>query len=355
MGNTNTNIIFLGDISLNNGYRDMKSPFKNLIHEFAKTDWVVGNLESLLKGDEGFDLKKKPYLYSEEKAFSHLLSLKLNLVSTAHNHVFDNFDSGYNKTINFLEANNIDYIGSSYKRKKNNFLIEKNICNKSFTFLNYCHPDTNYNKKNTTNINLSIYDNKQIIQDIEKSKKESNYIILLLHWGGISDYGYFPSKYQVTDAKSFIDAGADVIMGHHSHCIQPIQYYKNKPIIYSLGNFCFDTIISHNKEHAIRKSGNEGLVVKILFTDNDINLKIIGIKNKGLLLHISKKVFFKILLLNNFFKLFYRFDFIYDLNRFYLKHIEPKIFYIEQSEKNMWQMVISFRISKIIRFIKFKK
>lgn len=354
MGNTNPNIIFLGDISLNNGYRDVKTPFKNIIHEFAKTDWIVGNLESFLKGDEGFDLNKKPYLYSEEKAFLHLLSLKLNLVSTAHNHVFDNFDSGYNETIKFLKANNISYIGSSYKGKKNNFLTKKKIYEKSFTFLNYCHPDTNYNKKNTTNINLSVYNNKQIIKDIEKSKKESNYIILLLHWGGKSDYGYIPSKYQVTDAKLFIDAGADVIVGHHSHCIQPIQYYKNKPIIYSLGNFCFDTIISHNKEHAIRKNGNEGLIVKLSF-GNNINLKIIGIKNKDLLLNTSKKVYLKTLLLNNFFKIFYRFDFLYDLNRFFLKYIEPKIFYIEQSEKNIWQKVISFRISKFIRFIKFKK
>ncbi len=62
-------------------------------------------------------------------------------------------------------------------------------------------------------------------------------VIVSFHWGNEKDYA--PNKNQQKMGKLAIDAGADLVVGHHSHRINPIEEYKGKYIVYSLGNFCF--------------------------------------------------------------------------------------------------------------------
>lgn len=69
-------------------------------------------------------------------------------------------------------------------------------------------------------------------------RDEVDVVILTLHWG--IEYQHLPESYQSQMAKDFIDAGADVIIGHHPHCIQGVETYHGGLIFYSLGNFIFD-------------------------------------------------------------------------------------------------------------------
>ena len=59
-----------------------------------------------------------------------------------------------------------------------------------------------------------------------------------MHWG--TEYSYELEDIQLQTSKDYIDAGADVIIGAHPHVLQGIEYYKGKPIVYSLGNFWFN-------------------------------------------------------------------------------------------------------------------
>lgn len=77
----------------------------------------------------------------------------------------------------------------------------------------------------------------KVIQDIKRYKKNNNIVIVTFHWG--QEKTYSPTKEQINLAKKVIDNGADLILGHHPHVLQGIQRYKNKHIVYSLGNFCF--------------------------------------------------------------------------------------------------------------------
>ena len=79
-----------------------------------------------------------------------------------------------------------------------------------------------------------------IIEDMKKIKKEENpdIIIVSLHWG--DEYISIPHPENVKIGRNLIDEGANLIIGHHSHVIAPIEKYKNSFIIYSLGNFVFD-------------------------------------------------------------------------------------------------------------------
>ena len=74
--------------------------------------------------------------------------------------------------------------------------------------------------------------------DIQALRDEGcDIVIVSYHWGAEKDY--YPNDNQVRLGRATIDAGADLVVGHHSHRINPIEYYNGKYICYSLGNFSF--------------------------------------------------------------------------------------------------------------------
>lgn len=81
--------------------------------------------------------------------------------------------------------------------------------------------------------------------------------IVSLHWGWREEYINIPSVEHIKIARLLVDNGADIIVGHHPHVIQPVEEYKEKLIFYSLGNFLFDMIWSTNVR--------TGMAVKIFY------------------------------------------------------------------------------------------
>jgi poly-gamma-glutamate capsule biosynthesis protein CapA/YwtB (metallophosphatase superfamily) len=77
----------------------------------------------------------------------------------------------------------------------------------------------------------------RLLDTIEKADSECDVLIILLHWG--TEYVDLPETWQTEIAQKMIDRGADAIVGHHSHVLQGIVFYNNKPILYSIGNFVF--------------------------------------------------------------------------------------------------------------------
>ena len=74
--------------------------------------------------------------------------------------------------------------------------------------------------------------------DVEQSAARADYVVVMLHAG--TEYVAAPSCRQREFARSAIEAGADVVIGHHSHVLQPWERYRGGLILYSLGNFVFD-------------------------------------------------------------------------------------------------------------------
>ena len=77
----------------------------------------------------------------------------------------------------------------------------------------------------------------QVPLDVARAKAAHDIVIVSFHWGQELDYK--PNKNQINLGRATIDAGADLVLGHHSHRINPIERYKDKYIVYSLGNFSF--------------------------------------------------------------------------------------------------------------------
>lgn len=76
-----------------------------------------------------------------------------------------------------------------------------------------------------------------------------------MHWG--TEYSYELEDVQLETGKAYLDAGADVIIGAHSHCLQGMEYYDGKPIIYSLGNYWFNEKTLDTMLLELHFSGND--------------------------------------------------------------------------------------------------
>jgi poly-gamma-glutamate capsule biosynthesis protein CapA/YwtB (metallophosphatase superfamily) len=277
-------ISFIGDISFNNRFEKIaesnENPFLAVSEKLYQSDLVVGNLECLLYG-ESVNTKKNPRIGTTLNALSLLNFLNIKIVTLAHNHFYDNLIDGFNKTTDFLNANNIQYLGASnnYEKSKNPLFVKIN--GMEFCFINYLTKDTNPNIPNDATVFANFYDKYNILKDIEDNRIKCDHLILLFHWGGRTE-GYFqPDWYQRQDAKEFIDAGADLIIGGHSHTLQPYEIYKDKYIFYSLGNFCFDDVISEGQIFPWRKKSFHSLIVTIVFGKYNYIVDLIPITNKN--------------------------------------------------------------------------
>lgn len=232
---TSKKMLFVGDIMMARGVAQLTNkygleyPFLNIIPLFYIFNWdiIYGNLEGPVRIDaKPVVLTSVRFDYSPEIP-QLLTKLGFNLLNIANNHMADQGYSAINSTRKYLEENYIyplgDYTDCSlkYKYQKDNFIfLGANLVYKS----KYCVQD--------------------LIQEIKELKiQDANlYIIITPHWG--TEYISYPDDFQKQTAHQLIEAGADLIIGHHPHVVQGIEEYQGKLIFYSLGNFVFDMYFS---------------------------------------------------------------------------------------------------------------
>jgi poly-gamma-glutamate synthesis protein (capsule biosynthesis protein) len=116
----------------------------------------------------------------------------------------------------------------------------------------------------------SLIDSKKAEEIVKKLADETDLVIVNFHWG--VEYEHKFNQIQQKLAYALIDAGADIIIGHHPHVVQGLEIYKNKPIFYSLGNFVFDQYFSSDTQ--------EGLAVGINTANQKIELYLFPMKSK---------------------------------------------------------------------------
>ncbi len=344
-------VSFLGDISLNGAYETMyqlgEEPFED-VSNILKGTTVIGNLECFARGDNGVNKLKKPRLETNLEALSYVKDFNLQIACIANNHIFDHLEDGFKKTVNFLEENNIKYIGASLDSREFSkpLIIEENGV--KVGLLNYVTKDTNPNPPQGIKINLNWFDSENTIVEIKRLKKEVNHVVVSLHWGGRVEGGMYPDWEQPNVAKQLIDAGADLIIGHHSHTVQPYEIYKGKYIFYSLGNFCFSDIYNDGVLYSrLSPRQKKGLIPKISFSKNSYSVSINYILNTGSAISIMKKPLWTLFNKSCFF-IIKEFKLIWDLYFFKFKKINPIYNYIFVQKKSPFR---ALKISKIKRFL----
>lgn len=299
-------ISFLGDISLNHRYTKLHSerinPFAGLSEILSRSDLNVGNLECFSEGDSE-NYARKPRLSTKIQTLSLLNKIPLSIACLANNHVADNLEKGFTNTINELDRLKIGYLGASKNFGEESKPVFKIINEVKICILNYVSQDTDPMIPKDCKIQLNMLDRVKVLSDIKSYRNEVDYIVLVLHWGGIVENSYYPDWEQPKIAREFIDAGVDLIIGHHSHTIQPYEIYKGKYIFYSIGNFCFDNILHEEKLYSkLNGRKKKSIIVTAEFVANSINIELSHIKNNNLIIELSDGIPFRMHLRNLMFR-----------------------------------------------------
>ncbi|MHA1381512.1 MAG: CapA family protein [Candidatus Helarchaeota archaeon] len=243
----NLNLTFVGDIfpanmEYNIGfgvanqfvYQDSEVWLNIIKQYFSKADFSLGNLESPL-----IDKEKNPQnkAYAGSKNFASFLEKTgIKMVSIANNHILEQGIEGVLSTKKALKKNNIQYVGELHDGTSNIATFEYNGIIIGIAGFNDIH---NIENKDI----YAEYSDQNVIKALNiMSSLKVDYKIVTFHWG--DEYVHIPSRKQIEAAHKFIEYGADIIVGHHPHVIQPIERYKKGLIFYSLGNFIFDMIWS---------------------------------------------------------------------------------------------------------------
>lgn len=196
---------------------DYGRPFRNVQQFVSNDDLTLANLEGPLV-DDGYPVANRKFNFHGPTAYVNiLLQGSVEFVSLANNHTEDYGKKGYNSTIQVLQEAGISYVERDSSRI---VTLEDGTTVGIYAAVFY------------------LLDEDAISKGITDLKEAgADFIIFAPHWG--TENTYSPTQQQITIAHAAIDAGADVIWGHHPHVLQPVEKYGDGLIFYSLGNFSF--------------------------------------------------------------------------------------------------------------------
>ena len=234
--------VMLGDFPLTLGFgvrsSILKSNDSNIFngvkHILRNCDICFGNLETVLSDkDLQQDNIRSVQMRGNPASVGMLKDAGFNVMSVANNHAMQHGPEAFTETIEMLDQGGIVPVGLAREngRVAPHFMKVKGIM---VSFLAYSLRPEKYSSQ----ILYAKSNFSEIVEDIKSCKKESDLVILSLHWG--DEFVQVPSPAQIQVAHSFVDAGVSLLVGHHPHIMQGIEKYKNSVIAYSLGNFVFD-------------------------------------------------------------------------------------------------------------------
>ena len=184
-------------------------------------------------------LVSKPYNFRMHPRFLSALTLAgVDVVNLANNHIFDFGKVGLFDTISYLDSIGIQHVGAGRSASEARMPAIIRANGKQIALLGYYGGGE---APKATRWTAGVADRRvsQIHRDIERIRRENSadYVVVNLHWG--AEKADTPDRDQIEFAHAVIDAGADIIIGHHPHVLQGIERYKSGVIVYSLGNFVF--------------------------------------------------------------------------------------------------------------------
>ncbi len=212
-------------------------PFRATESELRSSDITIANLESPI-ARSGTEYTDKKFRFRAEPAVAPALkSAGINLVTLANNHSMDFGPEALLETRSHLETAGIAWIGAGETLAEARKPYLYSAKGKTIAFLGYSltQPTAFFAGKERSGTVPGF--ERLITEDITNARHLADHVIVSIHWGTEGTSSIQP--YQSALAHKVIDAGADVLLGHHPHVLRGIERYKNGIIFYSLGNFVF--------------------------------------------------------------------------------------------------------------------
>ncbi len=244
-----TDLLFLGDLMVDRHIRELTQEkgvdyiFRKISPLLKSAALVVANLEGPITGNPSVSLGSRPqernhYTFTFPPGLAAALKEHhITLVHLGNNHILDFGPQGLEQTRKYLGAAGVDYFGEPGRRNRRWLFKDLDGMRLAFVSFNQFAPHCV----------------EQTLSDLQEARPLADLVILSAHWG--REYLAAPGARLSRWAHLFIDQGADLIIGSHSHTVQPKEEYRGKRIYYSLGNFIFD---QYGKPET-----NRGLAVKV--------------------------------------------------------------------------------------------
>jgi poly-gamma-glutamate capsule biosynthesis protein CapA/YwtB (metallophosphatase superfamily) len=238
----NVSMVFVGDVMLAGlpGKRIQQghNPFAYVAPVLNQSDIRIGNLECVIatvgKAED------KPFTFRAHPRVLKLLRTHFDAVSLANNHTGDFGPAAFKQMLGFLNQARIPYFGggNDLQQAHTPLLFKRQGITVAVLGYNEFFPRSF--EADVDRPGSAWSDDEQVVADIQAARQihHADVVIPFMHWG-VEDEPYATTR-QASLARRMIDAGADAVVGSHPHVTQNTEFYKGRPIVYSLGNFVFD-------------------------------------------------------------------------------------------------------------------
>ena len=259
-----TSIVCAGDIMLVGSakpiieQRGVDYPFDSMRRIIEAADLAIGNLEMPL-ATTGNPLPEKEFTFvGQPKLAEGIANAGFDVLALANNHMGDYGDDALLETLEVLSANNLRYCGAGPNLQAARLPAIVRLQNAQIAVLAYSktYPFEFFageTDPGTVNGIAEIF-----VPDIRAARAWADLVVVSFHWSG--ELVTEPREYQEWLGRQVIDAGADLVFGHHPHVLQGIEVYKGKIIAYSLGDFVFGS--SSESKHT-------GAILRVTFRDGE--------------------------------------------------------------------------------------
>lgn len=250
-----TVLVFAGDICFYDGYanmgtfRDNGSDIRNCIDEDLMAEmndadiFMVNN--EFCYSDRGTPTEGKQYtLRSKPSNVAILHDMGADIVSLANNHTYDYGPDALIDTVDVLNEAKVPFVGAGKNIEEAMKPAFFKINGKTISFVSatqierHASPDTKEATEDSPGV-LRTLEPSKMLRAIENAEENSDFTVVYVHWGSENTDLVEASQREL--AKKYVDAGADLIIGDHSHCLQGIDYIGDVPVFYSLGNYWFNS------------------------------------------------------------------------------------------------------------------
>lgn len=276
-----TSIAMVGDIFLQNTL-PQTSDFQEVANILTSADIAFGNLETPVS-ERGVPVEKWMNMRMSPDLLSDVAAMGIDIVTLANNHLMDYGEDAFFDTLSYLPQHNIQHVGGgsnldeawqpaliTVDNMRIGFVAGTSTlgpgmaADESRAGVAPIHVSESYNIDFAASMEQPgsapyVFtrawqeDVDRAIQAIQEASAQSDFVVVAMHWGvppawrtrfqdGLADY-------QIEVGHTLIEAGADVIVGHHPHSLQAVEVFQGKPIFYSVGNFLF-----HNNTSPIQRT-----------------------------------------------------------------------------------------------------
>jgi poly-gamma-glutamate capsule biosynthesis protein CapA/YwtB (metallophosphatase superfamily) len=262
-------MLFVGDVMLSRTVaskiaahgNDYLFPFRKVLDFLQEPDITFANLENPVSV-RGRNVGSIYSFRADPAAVPALREAGFDVVSVANNHMWDWGKDALLDTVTLLREGDIEPVGAGKNYEEANAVkvLERNGMRLGLYAYTNLLPKTL--QAGVDSPGLSEFDVEKIKARVQADKTEQrlDFSVVSLHWG--TEYATSSDAAQKRIARELIDAGADIIAGHHPHVEQEVEAYNGGLIIYSLGNFVFDQYFSEETM--------QGLAVRVTLSDKGV-------------------------------------------------------------------------------------